>query len=335
MIPRRLLFGLFLLFLGSFANSQSVQLDMSIEEFLEIYPELSPTSLRFTGRIEGDTLWGGLQWHQSFSFGMGAMTAALWQSEAYTSPEDCELLETSFRQITQLLDTDYESHNPDLEESWRFYKSPDSLLNAKAGTVPYRVWHSGRTLIVLRYEVRHVRDSSGLDVKPALGLRLEMAANPKNQERMILPQAPMVASMPIENFGALYPHLVGQGLGFQGVRSREEQIGAVRGTWTYWFDQGKLQHYEWYRGIPDLPASNEALFSTIQETIQQLIQALEVAIGSYEDIEDLEGDSKVYEGARWELKEEVVEVKLADFQRGVGYGYFVRWKVSKNTSPPD
>ncbi len=331
MILRKLLFGLFLLSMGSFGYSQNVQLDMPIEEFLKIYPELSPASLRFTGRIKGDTLWEGLQWNQTFSFSMGSMTAALWQSEAYTSLEDCAFLEKSFKRITQLLDIDYGSHNADLEEDWQFFKIPDSVLVAEPKLVPYRVWHSGRTLIVLRYEVRHIPDSMGLNIEPALGLRLEMAFSPKLKNSMILPRAPLVAFMPIEQFGSLYPQLAVQGIGFHGVRSREEQIGAVRGTWTYWFERGKLQHYEWFRGIPDIPSSNEELFLTVQESIQKLIKALKDVIGSYEDLKDMENITKIYEGARWELQDEIVEVKLADFKHGEGYGYFARWQILKKT----
>lgn len=335
MKSRSILLGLLFLLAGYQTQAQGVQLDMSIDSFLVIYPELAPTSTRFTGRIKGDTLWEGLQWRQEFSFGMGSMTAALWQTDAYTSLEDCEQLKTVFDRLSHKLDTDYESHISDQEENWRFYKLPDSALQVKPGMLPYRVWHAQRTQIILRYEIRYIQseDSSGQVTLPALGLRIEMAANPKSSPRVILPQAPLVASMPIENFGALYPHLVDQGLGFQGARSRKEQIGAVAGTWTYWFDLGRLQHYEWYRGIPDLPSSDEELFSTIRNTVQQLILALEKAIGEFEDLQNEDAKAKVYEGARWELPDEIVEIKLADFQPGVGYGYFVKWRVSKNPSP--
>lgn len=326
-----LLLGLLFLTSGvTTIQGQGVRLDMPIEDFIQIYPDLAPVSLRFSGRISNDTLWEGLQWHQDFSFGLGSMTAGLWQSQAFNELEDCQKLRSYFTQITNRFDEDYGDHLVDQEDQWRFYENPDSALEATGKLWPYRVWHSGRTQIVLRYEARRVLDSTSNEYLSALGLRIEMATNTKTSPTNPLPNAPMIASMPIEYFGALYPQLVEQGLGFQGARSREEQIGSVQGIWTYWFDRGKLQHYEWRRGIPDIPSSNPALFDTLQGTAVQLIQAMENALGDFKDLSDPESPRKIYHWAKWVLKEEVVEVQLSDYIPGKGYGYYLSWRVSKN-----
>jgi|GEM_PF-6490734 len=327
---------LILLFtLSGHVYGQGIQLDMPVEEFIQHYPDLAPLSLRFTGQVSGDTLWHDLSWRQTFSFGYGSMSAVLWESQPCLDTVSCASLQNTFKAVSNDFNACYGPPVKDDPAEWTFFKDPEQALTGSHQEWPRRIWRVGRTQVILTYLNTRVLDPESGQSFPGIGLRVQMSSNVKTSPGVACPVAPMMANMPVEVFGNLYPHLVDQALGFRGPLERQEKIGNVAGNWIYWFDQGSLVHYEWYRGIPDLPSSDPQLFNTLNQTTLALIEQLGNSLGEpSERIENSmstasERTHLVYQKALWELETEKIEIILSDFDPQKGFGYFMKWRVSQ------
>lgn len=325
-----------LLTFGSSGFGQGIRLDMSIEEFVRNYPDLAPVSARFSGQVNQDTVWHALPWRQAFSFGYGSMSSATWECQPCMDIKTCAPLQSTFEAVSRDFDDCYGPHAQDDPTAWTFYTDPLEAQNAPPETWPKRYWRVDRTQIMLRYTTQKISSPATGEIFSAIGLRIQLSANVKKADGVPCPMAPMMARMPVEMFGALYPSLMDQVLAFRGPRERKERVGGVAGSWTYWFERGKLDFYEWYRGIPDLPTSNQALFDTLNQTVLGLIDQLGSSLGPPSErienplvLNSTERTNQVYQKAIWNLKDERIEILLSDFDPEKGFGYFMKWRVSQ------
>lgn len=323
----KLLLFLALQWVGLTAFGQ-IQLGMDLREFVRHYPELTPTTVGFTGQLARDSTWHGLDWHMSFAFGDGSMTGAFIESEPVGS--DPSVLKPAYNAVVTEFNEYYGQPTHWLDSIWPAAHLPDDSLKDFIG---YREqWMLGRMSVLVELQARWQLPVDSLEFSYRYILRVEMSSTTKQVPGLHSPISPMSIGMRVEQFGAFHPHFVNKGISYRGLRTRDEKLGNIDGEWSYWFENGTLHNYKWSRFFKEMPQDDPEAFEETRLTALALIGQLEKAAGP-PALKATATDSLVQDGfeivekAVWEMEKETVTVFLGVHDGTKGLGSLMEWRI--------
>lgn len=299
-------------------RSGELYLGMDIREFSQVFPDLAPRSLAFTGHFKLDTVWQGATWEARFSFGADHLNDAFFRS----APLPLDYLAELHQKVRQELSGYYGT--PESSPAAFKLLPPDSL--ADPDSLP-------QALPTLRWKVK----KSLFQLQQTVDQRLELRLNGLTRyvEGTLTIDAPMFVGMPLGTFAVFHPHVVAQGVGYNGLRQRPDKFGDMNGFWFYWFRLGKLDDMYFQAAWNLGPGDEPEHWEYVQRYTEELISKMKEASG--EPLHDISiADSVLVEhhyiqrGATWRLGEASDQKVLMHVRfllgDGIGsYGYRFRF----------
>ena len=278
---------------------------ITIQDFSIAYPDIAPKRLSFSGHLKVDSVWHGHLWHMDFTFGGDALSGAFWYSDPI-SPESMPDLFRRAREEFQPLYGNTYLDEPATDSTW----------------IQPHIWRLKNTEITLQ----QTADSL---------LELRLNSLTRSVDGFYGIDVPMLYAMPIGTFGVFHPHVVAQGVGYQGLVEQPGILGGFRGKWQYWFKNDVLERMAFKSIFQARVAQDSMRFAQVSNFYRALVESQAQLHGKPEfaqkegDTTIVLRDSKRLRSTQWNIEDPgkapiSLTIDLIEYGPSDGFGYFMQ-----------